>query len=65
MTYFRLDGWLWMFTKEELFESILEGREEIRKFGVKRIGPFGSFVRGEQEKKSDWMFLLSLRRRDF
>ena len=27
--------------------------EEIRRFGVKRIGVFGSYVRGEQRKESD------------
>ncbi len=42
-----------MFTKEELFRSILEGREQIRKYGVKRIGLFGSFVRDEQKERSN------------
>jgi len=30
-----------------------ESREQIRKYGVKKIGLFGSFARNEQEEQSD------------
>jgi len=40
-------------TEEEILEKIEENRERIRKYGVKRIGVFGSFVRGDQGSKSD------------
>jgi len=40
-------------TKKEILKNISEGREQIRKYGVKRLGLFGSFIRKEQKKKSD------------
>lgn len=43
-----------MRTLEEI-KRILAGHKEelIKKYGIKEIGIFGSFVRGEQKKKSD------------
>jgi predicted nucleotidyltransferase len=32
---------------------IQDHQDEIRSFGVKRLGLFGSFVRGEQDNESD------------
>lgn len=40
-------------TKEEIMEKLRENREILKKYGVKRIGLFGSYVRGEQKKYSD------------
>lgn len=40
-------------TKENLIERILEVRERLSFFGVRNIGLFGSFVRGEQTPSSD------------
>jgi len=37
----------------EIIKKMEENLEEIRRFGVKRIGVFGSYVRGEQRKESD------------
>ena len=34
-------------------EMLRSKKKELRRFGVKRIGIFGSFVRGEQSKGSD------------
>ncbi len=42
-----------MLTYEEILEKIEENRERIRKYGVKRIGVFGSFVSREQSSESD------------
>jgi len=42
-----------MLTKNEILKNILEGKEQIRKYGVKKIGLFGSFIRSEQTGKSD------------
>ena len=39
--------------KDEIFKIIKQHRRELRRYGVKRIGLFGSFVRGEQTKNSD------------
>jgi len=40
-------------TKQELIEAIHANEEKILSFGVKRLGLFGSFVREEQNEKSD------------
>ena len=42
-----------MLTKEKIFKKIEENREKIKKYGVKRIGVFGSYVRGQPKEKSD------------
>lgn len=39
--------------KEKIFDIIRQHRKELRKYGVKRVGLFGSFVRGEENKSSD------------
>ena len=39
--------------KKEVEKLIKENMEEIRRFGVKRIGIFGSVVRDEATEKSD------------
>jgi uncharacterized protein len=39
--------------KAEILERIREARHELASFGVKSIGLFGSFVRGEQTPYSD------------
>ena len=40
-------------TKELIQQKVQENKAEIRKFGISRIGLFGSFVRGEQKEDSD------------
>ena len=45
-------------TKEELSGLILRHRNRIEKFGVIRIGLFGSFIKGTQSSKSDVDFLI-------
>jgi len=42
-----------MLTKKEMLKNILAEREQIKKYGVKRIGLFGSFIRSEQKETSD------------
>lgn len=42
-----------MVTYEKILKKIEENKETVRKFGVERIGLFGSYVRGEQQKRSD------------
>ncbi|MBI3734246.1 MAG: nucleotidyltransferase family protein, partial [Chloroflexi bacterium] len=39
--------------KEDLIALLEERRGEIKSFGVKRLGLFGSFARGEQRMDSD------------
>jgi predicted nucleotidyltransferase len=40
-------------TKQDIVTVLRENRELIRGLGVKRLGLFGSFVRGEQRAESD------------
>lgn len=40
-------------TKNEIFDIIRRSQSQIRALGVKRLGLFGSFVRGEQRIDSD------------
>ncbi len=40
-------------SKEEVIKKLRENMDKIRGFGVKRIGIFGSIVRGEATEKSD------------
>ena len=45
-------------TKKELTSILLSRRKEIERFGVKRIGLFGSFIKGSQNENSDVDFLV-------
>ncbi len=40
-------------SKEKIFRVIRQHRRELKRYGVKRIGLFGSFARGEENKNSD------------
>ena len=40
-------------TKQDIFRILQQNRARLRAFGVKRIGLFGSFVRGQQRQDSD------------
>ncbi len=42
-----------MHTKEEILNSLQTNKMRIKKFGVKSIGVFGSYAKGEQGAKSD------------
>ena len=40
-------------TKEEIVKTLDKNRSRLQALGVKRLGLFGSFVRGEQRADSD------------
>jgi len=44
--------------KKEILKKIKENRELIKSKGVKKIGIFGSFVKSNQNKKSDVDILI-------
>ncbi|MEX2688967.1 MAG: nucleotidyltransferase family protein [Candidatus Njordarchaeum guaymaensis] len=48
--------------KEEILKKIRENREKIRSFGVKKMGIFGSAVRGEMTDRSDIDFVVEFER---
>jgi len=45
-------------TKQEILTALSENHARIRALGVKRLGLFGSFVRGQQDADSDVDFLV-------
>ncbi|MCA1787704.1 MAG: nucleotidyltransferase domain-containing protein, partial [Desulfobacteraceae bacterium] len=42
-----------LLSKEDLIKQIMGQRERLSHLGVRNIGLFGSFVRGEQTSSSD------------
>jgi predicted nucleotidyltransferase len=40
-------------TKQKIFELLRQHQSQLNAFGVKRIGLFGSFIRGQQKSGSD------------
>ena len=47
-------------TKQDILNVLEQNRSRLRALGVKRIGLFGSFVRGEQRPDSDIDLLVEL-----
>ena len=52
-------------SKEFIKQTLLDNRKTLRKYGVKRIGLFGSYVRGTATAGSDIDFLVELERLTF
>ena len=42
-----------MLSKEEILQTIRKSSSQIYKFGVRRIGVFGSYIKGSQTATSD------------
>ena len=49
-------------TKKDISSILISHREEIEKFGVRRLGLFGSFAREKQKKTSDIDLLVEFRK---
>lgn len=47
--------------KQQIIESVQNNSESIQKLGAERLGLFVSFVRGEQNEKSDIDILVEFR----
>ncbi|MCY3721848.1 MAG: nucleotidyltransferase family protein [Candidatus Poribacteria bacterium] len=52
-------------SKAFIKQTLLDNRQTLRKYGVKRIGLFGSYVRGTATAASDIDFLVELERLTF
>ena len=52
-------------TQTDVFRRLQEHQQAIRKFGVRRLGLFGSTVRGDTRPGSDLDFLVELERNSF
>jgi hypothetical protein len=48
-------------TKQDILNVLRENRTRIRALGVRRIGVFGSFVRGVQRSDSDIDLLVRVK----
>ena len=51
-----------MTIKQKLLRTIQNNTDEIRSYGIKRIGVFGSFARSSQNKKSDIDILIEFQK---
>ena len=45
-------------TRKEILRILEQHKDEIRSYGVKKIGLFGSYLKGRQKKGSDIDFLV-------
>jgi predicted nucleotidyltransferase len=45
-------------TKDEILKLLEKNREQIKEFGVSKLGLFGSYAKGEQNEDSDMDFLV-------
>lgn len=52
-------------TAGEILETLRQHRGELAEFGVRRIGLFGSYVRGEATPESDMDILVEMEDRTF
>lgn len=52
-------------TDKEIHKQLRKHSAVLRRYGVKRMGLFGSYVRGEQKKNSDIDFLVEFTKPDF
>jgi hypothetical protein len=52
-------------SRENVFAALQENREAIRRFGVERMGLFGSCARGEAVAPNDLDFVVELKIRSF
>lgn len=51
--------------REEILKKLEENRETVRGFGVRHLGIFGSYARGEQNAASDMDFLVEFEKKTF
>ena len=51
--------------KEEVMRKIKADPGALKRYGVKQLGLFGSFARGEQKSSSDLDFLVELEKETF
>lgn len=52
-------------SREEILKVLQKHREEIRGYGVRRLGLFGSTARGEAIETSDLDFVVEFERKSF
>ena len=48
--------------KKEIIEKLIRRKRKLKDLGIKRIGLFGSFLKGESKRGSDIDFLVEVKR---
>jgi len=51
--------------KENILQKLLENRDTIKSFGVRKLGIFGSYARGDEKQTSDMDFLVEFEKKTF
>ena len=51
--------------KDKIIEKLKDKSDDIKKYGVKKIGLFGSYSKGDQKRKSDIDILIELDQNTF
>ena len=51
--------------KEYIFQKLDENRDTIKRFGVRKLGIFGSYARGDEKRTSDMDFLVEFEKKTF
>ncbi len=54
-----------MLTKDDIFETLSHRQEKLRGYGVKKLGLFGSYAKGEASEASDLDFLVEFDHKSF
>ena len=52
-------------TSKEIMSLLRKHNDVLKKYGVKKIGLFGSYIKGEQKKYSDIDFIVEFEKADF
>lgn len=52
-------------SKDQVLQLINQNKEVLRRYGVRRIGLFGSFARNQSTESSDLDFLVELEKKTF
>ncbi|MFH0960507.1 MAG: nucleotidyltransferase family protein [Pseudomonadota bacterium] len=51
--------------KEYILQKLDENRDTIKSFGVRKLGLFGSYARGDEKQASDMDFLVEFEKKTF
>jgi len=60
-----MGGYMMIRNREEILKILEENQNVIRSYGVRRLGLFGSFARGECNETSDLDFVVEFERKSF
>ncbi len=52
-------------SKKKIFKILLANKDEMKRYGVRKIGVFGSYLRGTQTPGSDVDILVEFREKSF